>query len=83
MNGLYKVVNWLSIAAKMYDLELTRARFEVIDSLYAAKWRNTMGAPGRGKQEGIVGEEGRVREKEKDRGEGKGDKGKEAMGEEK
>ena len=34
INGLYKVVYWLSTAAKMYDL---RSRFKVIDSLNAAK----------------------------------------------
>jgi len=32
INGLYKVVHGLSIAAKMYDLELACARFKVIYS---------------------------------------------------
>jgi len=36
INGLYKVVHWLSIAAKM-TLNNLWARFEVIDSLHAAK----------------------------------------------
>jgi len=37
INGLYKVVHWLSIAAKMYDLEYILARFKVIDSVTATK----------------------------------------------
>jgi len=35
INGLYKVVHWLSIAAKMYDFE-----WPISDYLNAAKWRD-------------------------------------------
>jgi len=37
INGQYEVIHWLSIAAKMYDLNDLCARFKVIDSLNAAK----------------------------------------------
>jgi len=39
-NGLYKVVHWLSIAAKMYDLNDLWARFKFTDSTNAAKMQN-------------------------------------------
>jgi len=37
VNGLYKVVHGLSIAAKMHDLEWPLSEIQVIDSLNAAK----------------------------------------------
>jgi len=41
INGLYKVVHGLSIAAKCMTLNDLCARFKAIYSLNAAKWRNT------------------------------------------
>jgi len=37
INGLYKVVRWHSIAAKMYDLEWPLSEIKITDSVNAAK----------------------------------------------